>query len=1086
MISAATENSMKYLFSVFSFMLCAIYGMGQPSSLQTIVQKGHDQAVLSVAISPDSNYAATGSRDKTIKLWELSTGREVRTFFGHEGSVNCIDFSRDGNYMISSSGDKTARIWDVLTGKEIFSTTPAAKLLTAAAFSPDMKYFVIAGYPDMATIWDMSTKQIVRQIPVNADQGLGYGINVEFSPDGKWLAFGEDNRTVTVYSTSDWESKFIFKQEEGWCGGCATWVAFTHDSRSLVMASNKGPVRHYSLVSGDLIREYTHEENDVVNASVTSSNKEIVVVTKKQIVTWELGSGNEISRITVPAETEINEGALTPDGKQILLACDNNTAMMWDRGLHKTTVVLTGILNQRDKGGVAYDPNSYWESHIAKYLRLKNNLLLSMDGKSLLKGKFGTSMRQWDIATGRTFMEYVSHDKAAVCYEFSGDGKLLLSGGADGKVILWDVATGDTIKIIQAHREPVFDVHFSKDERRVICSSWDATAKIFDLTTGERLHYFDFENASAYNIQFSNNNLYVFAAHLDKTLKMWEADTKRVVREFVGHTDVISSICMSKDPGKMVSGSWDGSIRLWSTATGLAEMKYDGHSGGVYAVAFSSDEKHLFSGGADRLIKIWDVPTGKLIRTLEGHQAEVTSIVFSKDEKMLISHSTDGVTKFWDLNTGREFFEHIHLGDRDWMVKTADGYFSGTEGARQSIHFVNGMKTWSADQFFDEFYRPELLPQIFKTRGATETRESIQGSLKSSPPPLVRVATIAGADPAKIELFVKITDQGGGAGDLKIFHNGKNVPLPKEALKYPEGRGQSAVYKQHVEVVGGRNIFTVSASSRDNIESDPESAEYFSEHVSKSSACYIMAVGINEYKNPGMNLNYARPDAQSFTSMIGENADRLFKTTELHTFYDRDASREKILAMLDELASKIHPEDVFIFYYAGHGSMVDARFFFIPSESLRLYDQKALEKEAIEASVLQDKFRNIKALKQLIIMDACQSGGSVELLATRGGGEEKAIAQLSRSAGIHVLASAGSEQLATEFSELGHGLFTYVLIRALNGEADGAPKDGKVTIYEIKSFIDDQMPDLTRKLKGKPQYPYTFSRGQDFPVVIGK
>jgi uncharacterized caspase-like protein len=143
-----------------------------------------------------------------------------------------------------------------------------------------------------------------------------------------------------------------------------------------------------------------------------------------------------------------------------------------------------------------------------------------------------------------------------------------------------------------------------------------------------------------------------------------------------------------------------------------------------------------------------------------------------------------------------------------------------------------------------------------------------------------------------------------------------------------------------------------------------------------------------------------------------------------------------------------------------------------------------LKKEAIEASVLQEKFKNIKALKQLIIMDACQSGGSVELLANRGAAEEKAIAQLSRSAGIHVMASAGSEQFAAEFAELGHGIFTYLLIKGLEGEADGSPKDGKVTIYELKSFLDDQVPELTRKLKGKPQYPYTFSRGQDFPVVI--
>jgi uncharacterized caspase-like protein len=210
----------------------------------------------------------------------------------------------------------------------------------------------------------------------------------------------------------------------------------------------------------------------------------------------------------------------------------------------------------------------------------------------------------------------------------------------------------------------------------------------------------------------------------------------------------------------------------------------------------------------------------------------------------------------------------------------------------------------------------------------------------------------------------------------------------------------------------------------------------------------------------------------------------LFKEVIVHDLYDGAATKSNILKKLDELSSKIQQEDVFIFYYAGHGSMVDNRFFFIPTESSRLYDISALEKESIEADLLQEKLKQIKALKQLIVMDACQSGSSVELLAMRGAAEEKAIAQLSRSAGIHVMASAGSEQFAAEFAELGHGLFTYVLLKALQGDADGSPKDGKVTIYELKSYLDDQVPEMTQKLKGKPQYPYTFSRGQDFPVII--
>ncbi|HEX5170923.1 MAG TPA: caspase family protein [Cyclobacteriaceae bacterium] len=1052
-------------------------------TLQTVIQRGHDQAVLSVACSPDSNYVATGSRDRSAKLWELNTGREVRSFFGHEGSINCIDFGSDGKLIITSSGDRTAKIWDVSTGREIFSTPREEKILTAAAFSPDMKYFVTAGYPDKAKVWDFKTKKVIATIDVNADQGLGYGINLAFSNNGEWLAIGEDNRVANVYKTSTWEKVYTFTYEEGWCGGCATWVSFSHDNRSLVMASNKGPVKKYDLVDGKLAVRYADDVEEITSLLVSRDDKNVSVTTKKSIITWDLLSGNQLGEDTIVNDTEINEAKITLDGS-VLLAADDNEGKIWDGALKRSIGILTGILNQRDKGGVEYDPNSYWESHIAKYLRLKNEILLSPDGKSLLKGKFGAKMKRWDIATGRTLVDYEGHEKAPVCYVLSHDGTKLLTGGADGKVIVWDAATGDTLRIIKAHREPVFSVQFSHDEKRIMSSSWDATLKIFDTDSGQQLEYFDFENASVYNALFSQNDLYIFAAQLDQSLKMYEADTRKVVREFIGHSDIVSAISLDADGKRLLSASWDGSIRLWNIATGLMEKKFIGHKGAVDAARFSRDERFIFSGGADRTIRIWDVDSGTMVRTLEGHQAEVTSIVQSQDGTMLISHSTDGATKFWDLKTGLEFFEHIHIGKNDWLVRNTDGYFSGTDDARKSIHFVNGMKTYSVDQFFNEFYRPELLPQIFKTRGSDAPGGTIQGELDTSPPPLVKIASLETSDPTKIELYVKITNQGGGVNNLKLFHNNKNIPIHREALKLPAQKGEHTVYKQVVELVGGMNTFSVVATNQNHIESDPASIEYFSDHASKSSVCYILAVGINEYKNPKMTLNYAKPDAQALAEVLEQRTAALYKSVELTTLYDRDASSEKILHALDEVSQQIHPEDVFIFYYAGHGSMVDGRFFFIPTESIRLYDLKSLQKEALEASVLQEKLRHISALKQLIIMDACQSGGSVEVLGTRGANEEKAIAQLSRSAGIHVMASAGSEQFATEFASLGHGLFTYLLIKALEGEADGAPKDGKVTIYELKSYMDDQVPETTRRMKGKPQYPYTFSRGQDFPVVL--
>jgi WD40 repeat protein len=1065
---------------------CFLIDSLMAQNLETVIQKGHELAVIAIAVSPDTNIVATGSKDKSLKLWQTSTGREVRSFL-NDLSITSIDFSSDGKFLLSGSNDKTIRIYEVESGKEIFFYQ-TDDYITGVAFDPQQKFFVAAGFnrtgeQDYAKIFDYRTKEIIKRIPVDPDENRITGVNVAVSADGKWIGFGEDNRQVNMYRTDTWEKAFNFNYEEGWCGGCMTMLTFNPDSKSVYMASLKGPLKKYDLKSGALLKTYEKTSDDLTGLAISWDGKKLARAIEKNIIVWDEATGNVISALDAEENANFHSIAFSRNNKTLMITSDDNTAFAWNYTTRKKEFVLTGFLNERDKGGLNYDPNFYWTSAMAKYVRLKNNLLISKDGKTLIKGKFGTKVKQWDISTGKAVMEFVGHKKAVLCYDLSKDGKKLLTGGGDGNIILWDFQTGDSLKVIKTYKEPIFDLEFNSDETQVASASWDATMKIHDLSTGKLLTYVEFESYAAYNMRIHPNDLYLVTARLDNSLQLWEIDTRSVVRNFVGHTDIISSLQFSPDQKTLMTSSWDGSIRLWDIGTGLMTNKLKGHRGAVLYALFSADGKHVYSAGADRTIRIWDLATNKVVKTFEGHNSEVTCLLFSPDGKMLVSHSVDGVTKFWDLASAKEFFEHIHIGETDWMVKNPEGYFNGTDNARKYIHFTSGLKTYSVDQFFNDFYRPDLLPKIFQNRGATGDLKGIQGRLSNSPPPSVKVAVLPAGE-AKAELYIRMIDAGAGVQNLKLFHNGKSVALKPENITFPTGKGEQVTYKHPIDLVTGLNTFTVRASNKDRIESDAHSAEIFSDHASKNSTCHILAVGINQYKNQRMSLNYAKPDAQSFSQLMDAKGASLFKSIRMHTLYDGQATRNGILEKLDALSKEIQPEDVFIFYYAGHGSMVDNQFYFIPTETLRLYDATSLNKEAIEASTLQEKFSLIKALKQLIIMDACQSGGSVELLATRGASEEKAIAQLSRSAGIHVMASAGSEQFATEFAELGHGLFTHVLIKALEGEADGAPKDGKVTIYELKSFIDDQVPEMTRKLKGKPQYPYTFSRGQDFPVVV--
>ncbi len=1068
---------------LFSLLLChtIIYSIAQKMSLETVVQKGHNAAVKAIDISPNGKYLVTGSRDKSAKLWDKVSGKELRTFTGHGHTINGICFSKDGKYIATSSADNTAKLWEVSTGKEVFSTPTEAKYMTDVTLSPNGKFLISAGYNNTAKIWNIESKQLLKEIEVNADQGSGYGIRLDFSPNGQWLAIGEDNKTVKVYDVNSWSLTYTLAPAEGWCGGCGTLVNFSSDSKYLLKLSHNSMVEKYDLSSGKRQQSYGEEFDDIAAVAFDGENKTVMAASKKDIYIWDNANGSLLHQYHF--EQEITEVIFDDSTHQLLASSSNNTAFSISIETGEIIKTYTGILNDVDKGGIHYDPDNYWDSYIAKYIRLKNKVLISPDGKTLLKGKFGTIAKRWDIATGETIKEYQGHSKAVICYDYDQEGKHLITGDGSGEFIYWDMA-GKPLQKIKAHREPLFEVKLHPNGTETAVSTWDGYVSIWDLEKGTQTSLLDMQNYSAYSLSYTPDGLYLVTGKLNKSLDLWEPDSKTIVRTFVGHTDIVSSISFGTDPQLMLTSSWDGTARIWDIHSGMMVQKFKGHTGALHAAIYSTDGKFIFTAGDDRVIRMWDISNAKTIKTFEGHQAEITSLNISKDGKTLLSGSLDGVIKLWNLDKGTEFYEHIHVGKNDWMAKTKDGYFNATEGARHAIHFVKGMEYYNVDQFFEDFYRPDLLPSMYKNRGATGQLPNIDSKLTSSPPPLLKINSLPVQGTHEIDLYVKIMDEGGGVSELRMSHNGKQLTLDTEKLSFPNEKGKYTVYTQRIALVGGHNTISVSGLSKGRVESTPVEIKLTATSSEKSSTCYVVAIGIDKYKNNKLTLNYAHEDAEAFVKTIEEHSQKLFSKIEVHTLFDEQATKSNILLTLDELKTKVQANDVLLFYYAGHGSMVDNRFFFIPQECTRLYEMASLVHDGIEATLIQEKLKQIKALKQIIIMDACQSGSSVELLALRGANEEKAIAQLSRSAGIHVLASAGGEQYAKELSDLGHGLFTYVLLSALSGKADGAPKDGKITVYELKSYLDDQVPELNQQYSGKPQYPYTFSRGHDFPIVM--
>jgi WD40 repeat protein len=142
-----------------------------------------------VSFSPDGKTLATGSYDRTIKLWNVETGQEIRTLTGHNGSVYTVSFSNDGKTLATGSWDSTIKLWNVETGKEIRT--------------------------------------------LSGHNGSVY--TVSFSPDGKTLATGSDDGTIKL-----WNGEYGWGLD-GFVGRSCDWVrAYLHNPNSGVREEDRG------------------------------------------------------------------------------------------------------------------------------------------------------------------------------------------------------------------------------------------------------------------------------------------------------------------------------------------------------------------------------------------------------------------------------------------------------------------------------------------------------------------------------------------------------------------------------------------------------------------------------------------------------------------------------------------------------------------------------------------------------------------------------------------------------------------------------------------------------------------------------
>lgn len=425
-------------------------------------------------------------------------------------------------------------------------------------------------------------------------------------------------------------------------------------------------------------------------------------------------------------------------------------------------------------------------------------------------------------------------------------------------------------------------------------------------------------------------------------------------------------------------------------------------------------------------------------------------------------------------------------GDKDYAFITPDGRMEGTKDAIDHLQWVGGYRNVPLASTYDQMYTPSLMNQVMSNTLEANT-VNLQDLVKYTPDiKITSPAPDLKTTSATLQISCELKENGDEIKQVRIYINDKLVNDDTRGMK-AVGTGVS----YSVTLLPGSNTIKAFAISKNGYQSAPAEVQVTYTGTVAEARLYILAIGIDKYKNSSYNLNYAVADASSVVEKISSSGKDIFRSIHVLYYKNEQATRDSVIAAFNRIASQSQPQDAFLLFYAGHGVMnegtadIPKDFYLVMSDVTQLYGKDELLKaKGISALELRELSKKVPAQKQVILLDACQSGAAVETFAMRGAAEEKAILQLARSTGSYLIASTSSEQYATEFKELGHGVFTYALLQGLSCQATGSQANKKVTIKELETYLNDIIPELTAKYHGSSQYPKSWSKGMDFPISL--
>jgi len=1086
-----------YYFCLFFVFLIGSFTNLNAQEVKLGLPVGHTDGVRTVVFSPDGKTMLTASDDKTAKIWDIESGKLLQSLVGDDFFISSAVYSPDSKTVLIASHGASVKIWDIESGRLIKNLWGHSDAVMSAVFSPNGKTIVTASYDRSAVIWDVASGTLLHRL-----EGHTNAINgAKFSPDGRIILTSSNDNTARIWEVS---SGKLLQSLEGHTNE-VNLAEFSPDGKTVLTASKDGSARIWDVISGNQTHLLGDHFGEINSAVYSPNGKTALTLSYEKANFWDMESGKIILKLE--GNREFFSIVYSPDGKSVLTVSHDKIARVWDSengnllfSFKDLSRILSAIfspdgskvLTTSQDGSVKIWDLSTGNLHIRIGGHVDEISIVDYNpnGKNvLITSKSNNVIEIWDVMVGKHLNSLTGHSNEVKTSVFGPDGKTILTASYDKTTKIWDAENGKLIQSFE-HDHLVEYALFNFDGKTVITGNGLESTKIWDVKSGEKLKSIFWPHLG-YNVDFSPSRKKIIYSGFSEIAKIWDIESQELLY-LEGHTKYVNCVVFSPDEKTVLTGSRDKTAKIWEVSSGKLLHTLNGHNDEVISANYGPNSKVLLTVSKDT-VKIWDVETGKFIRNLVGHFANINTAIFSPDEKHIITTSDDGSFILWNSQTGQQLIRHF-IFDSDptkWVHIHPSGLFDASPEAMELMYWTKGLEVIEFAQLKDRYWVPGLWEKVMKGEPLPDVRNMNELKLQ----PEVELGEIKDG-----KILVTITKREGGYGKVSILINGKEVQADARGTNFDKTKGTQTIYvdlKDHPNLQDGENTIAVKASSEDGFVTGRPQEKKVTMSIKKPIPhFYAVVVGTGKYTNSSINLKFPEKDATSMSTALQLGSEQLFgkDNTHIYTLTTEGTERptkEKIKAVFEEIGTKASSSDVVLVYLSGHGIAWggdQGDFYYVTTEataaSAEAFNDEAIRKNyTISTTEFTDYLKNIPALKQVMIIDACSSGKAVDnLLAARDfdASQIKAIDRMKDRTGMFVISGSAADAVSYEASRYGQGLLTFSILQAMKG---ASLRDGEFfDVNMILNYARENVPKLAAGIGGIQTPQLLIPKGGSFDI----